>query len=106
MPTATDVATDLGAVVAWLRSWKYSEQDVLAGAKNECLAILMDTWQFLFNDERVPKRKVLDAELLAEQVKSIRPILEKWDTYGSNQRNVHLETIRDILSSAIAFFSA
>ena len=107
MPVATaeDVAFQLADVTAWLAAWKGAEAEVLPEARARCMTILSDAWQFLFGDEKVPKQKALAPTMLAEQVRSLRRVLEKWEGYDETERKANLRTARNILASAIAFFA-
>ncbi len=104
MPTATDVSVELGSVVAWLRAWEGS-REAWPDARRESIGILIEVWTFLFEGERIPEGRKGNPEQLASQLKSVRTILEKWDTYDEDQRKEHLPVIRTILANVIAFFT-
>ncbi len=106
MPVATaeDVAFQLADVTAWLAAWEGSKE-AQPEARTRCLIILNDAWQFLFGDEKVPKQKALAPTMLAEQVRSLRRVLERWEDYDETERKANLRTARNILASAIAFFA-
>lgn len=105
MPTAVDVADELPDVVAWIGAWEgTTEPEARTTGRNTSLRILNDTWQFLFGDEKVPKKERLAPSML-QQLRSLREILQKWDDYDEFERKPHLITARNILASAIAFFA-
>jgi len=104
MPTATDVSVELGSVVAWLRAWEGSKE-AWPDARKESIGILIDVWNFLFENERIPEGKTGNPEQLASQLKTVRTILEEWESYDETQRKKHLPVIRTILANVIAFFT-
>jgi len=107
MPTAVDVADELPDVVAWIGAWRgTTDPEARTAGRNTSLRILNDTWQFLFGDEEVPRQKTLASSMLQQQLRSLREMLQKWDEYDEGERKSNLRTARNILASAIAFFSA
>ncbi len=101
MPTTTDISTDLADVTAWLRAWKGAEREVLPEARAHCLEILASAWNYLFENQKVPRGKISDPEELADQLKAARTTLESQEKPTQEQ----LKTIKTILANTIAFFS-
>ena len=105
MPTAVDIAIDLGEVTAWLAAWEHSDEDVRRENKAHCREIVIAAWEFLFDDTPVAARLKVDPDRLAVDLRAVRQLIERWEDTPAQQRKGLAASIRSVLGQILGFFA-